>query len=390
MPKNEKVLLVDDDPNVLQAYQRRLRRRFTVETALCSEEGVTAVDILGPFAVVVSDMQMPRENGADFLQRILQRAPESVRIMLTGNADQQTAVDAVNVGRVFRFLNKPCPAEELEAAIRAGIDEHHRLQAERKLVSKTLDGVVGLLTKVLALASPEAFGRGERLKQLATELATAAELDDAWELELAASLSQLGAVNATALLPAAGASSPAARTTASSPNPYRVASELIAEAPRLGGVARLVATLTPDWNPTGDNSPRFATEAELLRLAIGFEERVSAGDSAPAAAEALGAIPGEYSADAVSALHKVVATRDRRRLVDATIEQLEDGMELAADVATADGALLIAKGQEVTASLRLRLSNYDESHGVAQPLRVLAPLEAAERIDAASPALAAV
>ncbi len=77
MAATERVLLVDDDPNVLKAYERRLRRRFDVETALCSEEGVTAVNFLGPFAVIVSDMTMPRENGAGFLARMLSLSPDT-------------------------------------------------------------------------------------------------------------------------------------------------------------------------------------------------------------------------------------------------------------------------------------------------------------------------
>jgi len=119
MTLSVKILLVDDDPNVLKGHERRLRKRFDIETVFCSEEALTAVNFLGPFAVIVSDMNMPRVNGIQLLKQFYEEAPESVRIMLTGNADQQTASDAINEGHVFRFLSKPCDSEELATAIEA-------------------------------------------------------------------------------------------------------------------------------------------------------------------------------------------------------------------------------------------------------------------------------
>ncbi|MEM7677965.1 MAG: HD domain-containing phosphohydrolase, partial [Myxococcota bacterium] len=179
---------------MLKAYERRLRKRFQIETALCSEEGVTAVNFLGPFAVIISDMMMPRENGAEFLGRILKMAPESVRVMLTGNADQPTATAAINQGRVFKFLNKPCEAETLEVAIEEGIAEYRRTRAERELLSQTVVGAVDLLSKVLALTNPEAFGCGGRLKTIVKDIAEAGGWDNAWRHEAAALLSQIGYV----------------------------------------------------------------------------------------------------------------------------------------------------------------------------------------------------
>ena len=92
---SEKILCVDDDPRILQAFQRQLRKQFHIETAPGGAEGLEAIASSGPFAVIVSDMRMPGMDGIQFLSAVKERAPESVRIMLTGNADQQTAVDAV-------------------------------------------------------------------------------------------------------------------------------------------------------------------------------------------------------------------------------------------------------------------------------------------------------
>src|SRR3972149_11542699 len=93
-PRSERILCVDDDPNILQAYQRALRKRFHIEIALGGEEALAAVIHQGPYAVVVSDMRMPGMNGVELLKMVREHAPDTVRMMLTGNADQQTALDA--------------------------------------------------------------------------------------------------------------------------------------------------------------------------------------------------------------------------------------------------------------------------------------------------------
>jgi CheY-like chemotaxis protein len=120
----KKILLVDDDPNILAAIERQFRKKYIVETALGADQGMTAVESGDDFAVAVVDMNMPRMNGVQFLKRLKQARPEIVRIMLTGTSDRQTAVDAVQEGAIFRYLTKPCPAETLGAAIESAIQQH--------------------------------------------------------------------------------------------------------------------------------------------------------------------------------------------------------------------------------------------------------------------------
>src|SRR5581483_11619317 len=103
----KKILFVDDEPNVLAAFQRQLRKQFSVETALGPQEGLAALQNSRDYAVVVADMRMPEMNGVEFLIKVKATAPDVVRMMLTGNADQNTAIEAINEGNIFRFLNKP-------------------------------------------------------------------------------------------------------------------------------------------------------------------------------------------------------------------------------------------------------------------------------------------
>lgn len=111
------ILCVDDDPNILEGYRRLLGRRYNVYLACGPKQGLEKLDMGPHYAVIISDRHMPDMDGIEFLRLASGRFPCSVRIMLTGDADQQTAVDAVNRGNIQRFLSKPCPSKRLEEVV---------------------------------------------------------------------------------------------------------------------------------------------------------------------------------------------------------------------------------------------------------------------------------
>jgi len=132
----EKVLFVDDEPAALDGYRRVLFHDFALTTAVGGEEGLAAIRDNGPFAIVISDMRMPGMNGAEFLAAVRQTAPGTVRMLLTGHADLDAAIEAVNKGHIFRFLSKPCKKEVLVQAISDGIAQYRATEAEKQLVKK--------------------------------------------------------------------------------------------------------------------------------------------------------------------------------------------------------------------------------------------------------------
>jgi len=121
-----KILLVDDEAKILSAYRRAFRQRFELDTASSGKAALSLLENSGPYAVIVTDMRMPAMDGLEFLGQAKKRAPHSVRIMLTGNTDQQTAIDAVNQGSIFRFHTKPCPAENLGQSIEDGFVQYEQ------------------------------------------------------------------------------------------------------------------------------------------------------------------------------------------------------------------------------------------------------------------------
>ena len=114
---NSKILFVDDDANLLDGYKRNLRAFFEIDTAISAKEGLEKIIANGPYSVVIADMRMPETDGIKFLSMVKDKDSNIVRIMLTGNADIETAINAVNDGNIFRFLTKPCTPEILKRTL---------------------------------------------------------------------------------------------------------------------------------------------------------------------------------------------------------------------------------------------------------------------------------
>ena len=145
----EKILLVDDEPHILALYEWLFEGRITVDTARSGEEGLHAIQANGPYAVVVSDQNMqPGINGFEFLARVKEQSPATVCIVLTGLADLDVVIAAVNSGQVFRFIRKPCGMEFLGQCIEAGLAQHRSINAAHRrseqLVASLPSIVIGM------------------------------------------------------------------------------------------------------------------------------------------------------------------------------------------------------------------------------------------------------
>lgn len=129
-----RVLLVDDDPLILQALTRIIESEgFDVVAHSDPTRAVEERD----FAVVLTDFMMPSMNGIELLDVLKQSAPDSVRLMLTAAADFRVASEAVNRGQVFRLLQKPWSLQELTSSVKQAV-EHHRLVTENQRLQREL------------------------------------------------------------------------------------------------------------------------------------------------------------------------------------------------------------------------------------------------------------
>ncbi len=382
---NERILCVDDDPSVLQAYQRSLRKRYTIEPALGGDEAIAAVTSQGPYAVVVCDMRMPGMNGVQTLARIREIAPDTVRMMLTGNADQQTALEAVNEGRIFRFMNKPCPPEVFAAALDAGLEQYRLITAEKELLSKTLSGSVKLLTDVLGLVNPTAFGRASRVQRMVREICREMKVERSWLVEIAGMLSQIGCVSVPEeVLSKVYKRQPLSNVEERAFKTYpHTGRDLLVNIPRLEEVAEVVAHQNDSFEEEVDSSDSRAEDvivgAHILKVALDWDTLLSGGVSGDLAMAELNDNKKLYDPDVLDALRNVMHIEEVQVVRTVRIHDLFDGAVLADDVRTIKGTLLCAKGQEVTPSLRARLRNYVTNFGLEAPIKIFVPAKVAER-----------
>ncbi len=362
---SQKVLLVDDEPNVLQGFKRHLRKKYDLELAVGGEAAVQTMREQGPFAVIVSDMQMPEMSGLELLKQVREMDSQTVRMMLTGNADQRTAVDAVNEGSIFRFLSKPCPPDQLALALDAALEQYRLVTAEAELLSKTLAGSVKVLTQVLSLAMPEAFGMTQEARQLVGQVADRLGEGPAWQLEIAAMLMRLGCVSVpkeTVLGYLRGEALSLEEEQLVSETP-RLGCELVSEIPRLKAVADVIAH---QFDPPQSDPPM----ASRILRAVGDYQRFHQGLGRFEAIRLL-EDRDRYDLQVVEALKDVIDANCVSLQV--SISELEEGMVLESHIEDAKGMVLLAAGTEVHEAMIQKLSLFRRSgRGVREPICVRA------------------
>lgn len=378
---SERILCVDDEANILQAYQRALRKQFDLETALGPEEALAAIRARGPFAVVVADMRMPGISGVQLLERIGEISPNTVRMMLTGNADQQTAMDAVNEGHVFRFMTKPCSPEKFAKALEAGLEQYRLLSAERELLTQTLRGAIRVLTDVLTLVNAEAFGRASRVCRLVRALSVELGMDKNWQMEIAAMLCQIGCITVPDKILAKvhqGRELTGEEQEIYHAHP-RTARDLIAKIPRLEEVAEIIAYQEKLFDGRGYPADYIAGKkiplgSRILKVGLDWDILTNNGLTPEMALAEINDRKGWYDPGIVGALRKVLNISEAHVIRRCRIADLVDGAIVADDIMSTNGTLLCAKGQEVTPAIRLRLRNYAVNVGIARPVKIFVPV----------------
>ena len=375
----EKILFVDDEPRMLASLLRQLGSKFRVNTAQNGEKALEVVITQGPFAVVVSDFKMPGMDGVTLLEKIKEASPDSVRMLLTGYADLNSAIRAINDGNIFRFLTKPIDAETLIRALVAAIKQYRLEKAEKELLGQTLTGSIGVLTDLLGLLNPEAVGRSSRLRQTALKIAESMGLEETWTIETAASLSQLGLV---LLSPEALQTIYKGRELEGEDKQIfdmhpAIAADLLKKMPRLDRIAEIILLQRKQYNGEGAPFDRpvsgedIPLEARILKAVLDFDLAESQGLDAKGALEKMRKREGWYDPLVLSSLRKVSSIQEEQPIKEVNLGDLTQMMIFAEDVMALDGRLVVPMGQRVTRLLVHRLEQYDKITGLKRPLRVL-------------------
>jgi response regulator RpfG family c-di-GMP phosphodiesterase len=374
----DKILCVDDEPNVTGGLTLQLKRLYDVSVAINGDQGLRILKDRGPFAVVLSDMRMPGMSGAAFLAKVREESPDTTRMLLTGHTDMEMAISAVNDGQIFRFLMKPCPPIQLRAAFEAAARQYHLTTSERVLLEQTLHGSIKALVDVLSLTNPVSFGRASRVKRLAAWLAAELDLADRWQVEVAAMLSQLSCITLPAetvqRLYVDAPLSDAERTMVG--RLPRVTDQLLQHIPRLEAVREILARATSPRGCKGLPSPdqaerRLQDAADVLRVALDFDELHTQGRAPKVAVTEMSRRDRTYDSRILGILEKKgVATFEQAEVYELPLSALRPGMVLAEDALLMTGNVLAARGYEVTVGFLERVKNFGPG-AVHEPIRVI-------------------
>ncbi len=378
----KKILFVDDEPNILAAFQRQLRKQFPVEIAVGPVAGLAALQNWRQYAVVVADMRMPEMSGVDFLIKARELSQDLVLMMLTGNADQATAMEAINRGSIFRFLSKPCATEQLVAALEAGLRQHELVTSERELLENTLSGSLKTLTEILAMVEPKSFGHAEALRGRMRLIGRVLKVSQLWELEAAAMLSQIGSVTLPPelLLKARIGHLLAPREQEMFQRVPAIGADLLSHIPRLDEVCRIIRYQNQNFDGTGCPGDGVSGEkiplgARMLRALGGFSQLEAGGSTMDEALRQLANRPEWYDPQVVSAMNEGLRAgsreqQDPRAPRAVTFANLRVGNVLVADLETKDGVLILSAGNRITPPLIERLRNFAALSGLKEPIHI--------------------
>jgi response regulator RpfG family c-di-GMP phosphodiesterase len=374
-----RILCVDDEPSVLEGLGRILRRHYHIECASGASTAIEHVEKNGPFAVIMSDLRMPGTDGVTLLGQVRSIAPDTVRILLTGQADLDDAIHAVNHGNIFRLLLKPCPTELLLKALAASIEQHSLITAERVLLQETLHGTIKCLMEVLGAANPIAFGRATRVQRIVSDLGKQAGITNCWPAEVAAMWSQIGYIS----IPQQTLDKMQKGVPLNSSEQQMLervpalAEQLVANIPRLDEVRSILRYYKKNFDGTGQPTDGVATEtipwgARALRVALDLDALESEEHPISQPMDVLYGRAGYYDPAILEALACIREKPAQKNAVkELGLRELKVGMVFAEDMKSPAGLLLVSRGQEVTPGLLERLSNFSGQFGPNRRVRVI-------------------
>ena len=374
------VFCVDDEPFILEGLELSLRKHFTVRTAPSGQSAIQLLEADAAPAVIISDMRMPGMDGAAFLSVAQRICPDAVRILLTGHADIEAAIRAVNDGSIFHYLTKPCPIETLKPILDDAVALYERRVEERVVLEETFWSSVEMLMDVLSLVDPESYGRTDQIQKIVQQAVEDLKLPHAWEFETAAALSQLGcATLAPELIKRfeAGAKLTADEQKAFWKHP-QAGKRMLSRIPRLEAVSQMVAKQFDDAGDIDASIPlieedRIAVGSRLLRAALDLYRLTRSGANRSQAVEKMREHPTRYDTRILDAFDHVTVTLPEIVVRVLPIVKLKPGMLLDDAVTTTDGLLIASEGRHLSPATLERLARFEKEGRIQPEIQVRIP-----------------
>ena len=362
---SSKILFVDDEKSILSGFKLTVGRKFNVSLASSGAEALEVFNKEGPFAVIVADFVMPRMSGAEFLKEIRKLDQEVVAMILTGAANFEVAADAVRTGGIFRLLSKPCSGTEMKENLEEALRHYQTLRAEKDMLALTMNGAMRAMTSILAAAKPLFFGRSQRVKRMAFELAKELKLMDQWRLELASTFSFLGYLTLPdeiqeKIYRNEDLPEEIDRIVQNFPD---FSEGILSGIPRLEEVIRIIRKIDLDYEEPKVLDNDLTKSASVIRLAKHYDQLASEGLARPMIFERLLKNRGMYLPGGMEALSKIRNYADGGPQVQSIdLTALKQGMRIQEDLRLNNGSLVAPKGSIVNNHFISILQNYRTSY----------------------------
>lgn len=417
-----RVLCVDDEPNILSSLRRLLRPHgYQITVANSGAEGLQVMAEQG-FDLVLSDMRMPEMDGAQFLEQVRRRWPDTVRILLTGYADITSTVNAINKGEIYRYISKPWDDNDLLLVIRQALEmkalarDKARLEAltaqqneelkdlnanlELKVMERTVElrqandkiknsflTSIKVFANLIELRGTMLAGHSRRVADLARKIAnrlglTAAEAQDVF---LAGLLHDIGKIG----LPDPLLSKPVAQMSGDDLGLYRKhpakGEQSLMALAELQGAARIVRAHHERFDgqgfpdalaglaiPIGARILSVANDYDGLQIGTLAQRRYNPEDACKVIAESRGK---RYDPEVVDAFLEIVGKVDADYSGEIVLpaDQLKPGMVLSRDLLSRDGVLLLSADYLLDDSLIRQIRSYSRSEGAVLSVHVRNP-----------------
>ena len=194
-----KILVVDDEPDNLQLVKRTLRRHYDIVTANNADEAIATLQQTPDIEMVLSDHKMPGKSGVELLHHCFEHYPEIIRILITAYSEVPILVDAINTGKIHRYIKKPWTPEELELTVEKAFEASKLSRENTRLIADFKDlfsGTISAITEALDEKDEYTAGRSKRVSEYAIAIAKEMNLSDIEisKIEVASLLHDIGMI----------------------------------------------------------------------------------------------------------------------------------------------------------------------------------------------------
>ena len=395
--ENKKILYIDDEPEMINSFKALMRKEnIQIITLQHSIEIDNLLNTEGPFSVVLSDQRMPDLDGAQVLEKVKEKSPETIRVLITGYSDYKDTIRAINLGGISSYISKPWEDEEIKRQVKDWITQYNLkkhnnyllnlLDEENKKLSELLDGTVAQTVHILGdfacHVSPQVAELGNKVKTIGIAFLDKLPgllVEERWEILRALDLFNLGFALLPPSLQSAIAKSGLSITDnlQVARNHNLLAAGLIKNIPRFENVARIIELHNKDFDGSGEpknenlSGDEIPFGARLMHILIDIVKPASGKLRGLELLQHMENMPRKYDIRIIKQiLGKNLETNFTVQDKFLKVNELQAGMVTLKDVRSTGGQILLKADVTLTMTLIIILRQWHIRDPLIEPINV--------------------